>query len=100
MPGDEKGNLALVARVVDNDTYGNLTTEKIVPWGVVEKPNLTFFKQRTLWSTRFETPIWLLLLAYSIGGSVWIVIIYLIWQLMIIKKIGRNLPKGSAKEKI
>lgn len=99
MPGDEKGNLTLVARVVDNDTYGNLTTEKIVPWGVVEKPNLNFFKQRTLWSTRFETPVWLLFLAYSIGGSVWIVIIYLIWQLMIIKKMGRNLPQGSAKEK-
>ena len=33
LPGDSAGNLVLVARVEDNDIYGNLTTEGIVPWG-------------------------------------------------------------------
>lgn len=96
IPGDEKGNLTLVARVDDNDTFGNLVAQKVVPWGAPTKIDQTFFKQRTLWSTRFETPVWLLLLAYSIGGGVWIVIIYLIRQLVIIKRLGREEEKGAA----
>lgn len=90
MPGDEKGNLTLVARVEDNDTYGNLVTEKIVPWGKAVKPDTGFFEQRTLWTTRFRAPFWLLFLAYSIGIGIWCVIFYLIWQLLKIKKMGKE----------
>ena len=86
MPGDQKGNLTLVARVEDNDKYGNLVVEKTVPWGVAVKQNKNFFDQRTLWSTRFRTPLWLLFMAYSIVIGVWGTIIYLIWQIVKIKK--------------
>jgi hypothetical protein len=99
IPGDEKGNITLVAKVDDNHSYGTLLAEKTVNWGSAIQPPKDFFAQRTLWSTRSEAPIWLLFLVYSIGGGVWIVIIYLIWQLMIIKKMGRNLPQSSAEEK-
>ena len=90
IPGDQKGNIVLVAEVDDNDTYGNLITEKAVNWGAAVKPAKNFFTQRTLWSTRFETPIWLLIVAYSIGIGVWCVIIYLLWQIVKIKKLGAN----------
>jgi hypothetical protein len=90
LPGDEKGNLILVARVDENDTYGNLKVEKTVPWGVAVKPNLHFFDQRTLWSTRFKTPIWLLAMAYSIVLGVWGTIIYLVFQIIKIKKLGTS----------
>ena len=33
IPGDQKGNITLIASVVDNDIYGNLTAEMQVPWG-------------------------------------------------------------------
>jgi hypothetical protein len=96
IPGNEKGDITLLARVDDNDTYGNLVAEKMVPWGKPTFPQTNFFKQRTLWSTRFETPYWLLFVAYSVGGGVWIVILYLIWQLVIIKRLGKQAdnPKG------
>ncbi|KAA9041094.1 hypothetical protein FW778_03370 [Ginsengibacter hankyongi] len=90
LPGDQKGNIILVAEVDDNDTYGNLVTEKNVNWGAAVKPPKNFFAQRTLWSTRFETPIWLLIVAYSIGIGVWCVIFYLIWQIVKIKRLGAN----------
>jgi hypothetical protein len=35
LPGDEKGNIILAAKVEDNEPYGNLLLEKPVPWGVV-----------------------------------------------------------------
>jgi hypothetical protein len=90
LPGDEKGNIVLVAKVEDNDKYGNLVVEKSVPWGVAEKTDNSFFDQRTLWSTRFRTPFWLLFMAYSIVIGVWGTIIYLIIQIVKIKKIGMS----------
>ncbi len=93
LPGDQKGNLVLVAKIQDNDLYGNLIVEKTVPWGIVVKPNTSFFEQRTLWTTRFRTPIWLLIMAYSIFIGVWGTIIYLITQIVQIKKLGLAVPE-------
>ncbi len=89
IPGDEKGNITLVAKVDDNDTYGTLVTEKTVNWGRAIQPPKDFFAQRTLWSTRSETPIWLLLTVFSIIAGVWGTIIYLVFQILKIKKLGR-----------
>jgi hypothetical protein len=89
LPGDQKGNVVLAARVDDNDSYGNLLVTKTVPWGVVVKPQTDFFDQRTLWSTRFRTPLWLLLMAYAIVIGVWGTIIYLAMQIVKIKKLGK-----------
>lgn len=88
LPGDAKGDIVLVAKLEENDLYGNLLVEKSVPWGVATKQDNTFFDQRTLWSTRFRTPFWLLFMAYSIVIGVWGTIIYLIIQIFKIKQIG------------
>lgn len=88
LPGDQQGNFVLVAKVEDNDQYGNLLVEKAVPWGVAVTPEKNFFDQRTLWSTRFRTPLWLLFMAYSIVIGVWGTIIYLVLQIVKIKKLG------------
>lgn len=89
LPGDEKGNIMLVAKVEDNELYGNLIVEKKVPWGVYKKlPDN--FNARTLWATRDKAPGWLLFMAYSIVIGVWGTLIYLIWQLIKIKKLGKT----------
>ena len=88
LPGDQKGNIILAAKVEDNDQYGNLFVEKAAPWGVATKPETNFFDQRTLWTTRFRTPFWLLFMAYSIMIGVWGTMIYLVWQIVRIKKLG------------
>lgn len=88
LPGDQKGNIVLVAKVEDNDPYGNLLVEKTVPWGVAFTPEKNFFDQRTLWSTRYRTPFWLLFMAYSVIIGVWGTILYLVFQIIKIKKLG------------
>ena len=90
MPGDTKGNMVLIAKVEDNDEFGNLMIEKTVPWGVSVTTDTNFFNQRTLWSTRFKTPLWLLFMAYSIVFVVWGAIIYLVLQIIKIKKLSKN----------
>ena len=88
LPGDEKGNIMLVARVEDNDQLGNLSVDKIVPWGISKKTDNTFFQLRTLWSTRYRTPTWLLFMAYSIIIGVWGTLFYLILQIFKIRKLA------------
>jgi hypothetical protein len=89
LPGDDLGNIALVAKVEDNDLYGNLVVEKVVPWGVkVLKEN--DFDKRTLYSARFKSPYWLIGMAYLVIGVVWSVLIYLIFVIVKVMKIGFN----------
>ncbi|MFN8348617.1 MAG: hypothetical protein U0X91_26685 [Spirosomataceae bacterium] len=88
LPGDSKGSLLLVAKVEDNESFGTLMAEKKALWGVATQADTAFFDRRTLWSTRFRTPYWLLFMAYSIIFGVWGTLIYLIRQIIKIKKLG------------
>lgn len=90
LPAD-KGLLTLVVNVEDNDKYGNLILEQSLPWGVnLQKAD--DWNRRTLFSTRFRTPIWLLFMAYSIMAAVWGVLIYLLIQIARIRKLGKATP--------
>jgi hypothetical protein len=95
---DSKGNVVLVARVEDNDQYGNLSVDKTVPWGKYYQHTSTF-GQRSLWAARFRAPLWLLFVAYSIVAGVWGVIIYLIVQVFRLKRLG-NGKRKPAEEKL
>ena len=88
LPGDTKGNLTLIARLEDNELYGNLSSEKIVPWGK-SYSYLSEFDKRTLFARRGKSPIWLELIAYSIVVAVWSVIFYLVGQIKKLIKLGR-----------
>jgi hypothetical protein len=99
MPGDVKGNIMLVASVEDNDDYGNLMVEKQVLWGIPSKAD-THFWHRTLWSTGDRAPLWLLFIAISIIVGIWGVIIYLIRQLIVIKKLGKEFDKKPIRESL
>ena len=87
LPGDSKGNLVLLANVIDNDIYGNLSAEINVPWG---KPLIytTNYNNRSLFARRGHSPFWLEFLAYGIIIAVWVVIIYLVIQIKKIVKLG------------
>lgn len=89
LPGDAKGNIVLAVKIEDNEFVGNVSAEKQVTWAVPFKPDTNFFNQRTLWTTRFKTPFWLVFIAYSIILTVWGTLIYLIFQLVKIIKLGK-----------
>jgi len=87
IPGDANGNIILVASVMDHDVYGNLSAELTAPWGA-KTIYTTNFDHRSLFARRGHSPIWLELLAYGIVAAVWAVIIYLLFQIRTIKKLG------------
>lgn len=90
LPGDANGNIILVAKVEDNDNFGNLSIEKTVKWGAPFK-YVSTFNERSLFATRNKTPMWLLFIAYFVITIVWGTMIYLIIQIFKIRKLGRKL---------
>ncbi|MDE3143906.1 MAG: hypothetical protein KGL19_07110 [Bacteroidota bacterium] len=90
IPGDSKGNIILVAKVEDNDQYGNLSIEQTVPWGSKFAGENNFYK-RTLFATRDKAPVWLLLMAYSIVIVVWGILFSLVDTIFKIKKLGQQI---------
>lgn len=86
--GDGKGNITIMARIEDNEQYGDIYAEEILTWG---KPLIVQnnFNKRTLFATRDRAPIWLVFLASFIIITVWTAIIYLVWQLLKIIKLGK-----------
>jgi hypothetical protein len=87
LPGDSAGNIILIARLDDNDVYGNLTSERIVPWGIPTR-YIVDFDKRSLSARQGKTPLALAFIAYPIALAVWTVIIYLLFQIRKIKKLG------------
>ncbi len=87
IPGDANGNIVIVAKVDDNDQFGNLLVEKTVPWGAKFIP-VNNFDKRTLFATSGKAPIWLILIAGSIVICVWGVLILLVVNLFRIRKLG------------
>jgi len=75
LPGDEKGNLILVAKIDENEELGNLAVEKTVPWGIAMKTT-NDFDQRSLWATGNKAPVWLLFMAYHLIRHKYILDVY------------------------
>ena len=93
---DAKGNIVLIARVEDNDQFGDLSVEKTVPWGKYYQ-HINTFGKRSLSAARFRAPLWLLFMAYSIVTAVWGVILYLFIQLFRMKRLPDEETKRSGE---
>lgn len=88
LPG-ELGNLEVVALVDDNDEVGTLETRMTVPWGIRFKVADNFNK-RSLYATGNKAPVWLMLMAYGCIIGVWAVIVYLVVNIVKIKRDARS----------
>ena len=56
IPGDRQGNIEIVAQVLKDRKYGNITKSKSVDWGVVNTYKVTE-EQKSLWTE--SAPLWM-----------------------------------------
>jgi len=87
IPGDADGNVTVIAKVEDNDELGELEASKVAKWGVPVIENQIVMR-RALWGAAANAPLPLVLVVCSILAGVWGIIIYIVYQLFKIKKIG------------
>lgn len=81
LPGDAKGNITLMAKLEENETYGNMEATVVQPWG---KPVSYEIRElpRALWSP--HPPLWMLITFIVLMVVVWghyLVIVYELFRL-------------------
>ena len=72
LPGDDKGNITLLARLEENETYGNLEASVVQQWGTPVSSELKDLP-RALWSP--HPPIWMLVTFVILMSAVWGIIL-------------------------
>lgn len=89
LPGDAKGNLTLLARLDENETYGNIEAAVVQPWGVPvsDKPEA---QPRALWSS--HPPLWMLITFIVLMLAVWGHYIVIVYELFRLRKEQPNTP--------
>lgn len=83
LPGDSKGNITLMAKLDENETYGNLEASVLQKWGIPVSDKIQNH-QRTLWSS--DPPIWMLVTFIILMVVVWGHYIVIVFQLLRLRK--------------
>lgn len=83
LPGDAKGNITLIARLDENEEYGNIEASVVQPWGVKVSDQLTQLP-RALWSP--HPPLWMVITFTILMAVVWGHYIVIIVQLFRLRK--------------
>lgn len=83
LPGDAKGNIILIARVEENETYGNMEAEVSQNWGTIVSDQITN-QPRALWSS--HPPLWMLITFILLMSIVWGHYIVIVVQLFRLRK--------------
>jgi hypothetical protein len=81
LPGDAKGNIILLAKLEDNEQYGNLEAAITRQWGVPVSDEIKELP-RALWSS--HPPLWMVITFIVLMTAVWghyIVILYELFRL-------------------
>lgn len=89
LPGNANRTITIVARLEDDDTYGNVEATKDVPWAVLPKVNPE--RGRTLWSPGDNAPLLLVISSVTIIVIIWGTIFYLVYLLIKIKRLSKAL---------
>ncbi len=94
MPGDSLGAILVGAKIADADTYGNIFSMKETFWGAKTFNN--YESVRALWAPADRVPVWLIVLALGIIITVWGTILFIIYQVYRIFRLGQQEIKREA----
>jgi hypothetical protein len=83
LPGDSKGNINLIARLDENETYGYLEATVSQKWGIPVSDKIEK-EQRALWSS--HPPIWMLVTFIILMSVVWGHYLVIVIQLFRLRK--------------
>jgi hypothetical protein len=87
LPGDSTGNLTIVARIEDNELYGNVEAEAVKDWGKAI-PRVIVEKRRGLGDT--DAPLWMVYTLIVLLSIVWFHYLYVFYVMIKIKKLRRS----------
>jgi hypothetical protein len=83
LPGDAKGDITLLGRLDENETYGNLEASSVQKWGIPVSDKISE-QPRELWTP--SPPIWMLVTFIILMGTVWGHYVVIVVQLFRLRK--------------
>lgn len=83
LPGDDKGNITLLAKIDENETFGNLEASATQKWGIPVSAKQQE-QPRALWSA--HPPIWMLVTFIALMVIVWGHFIVIVFELFRLRK--------------
>lgn len=83
LPGDPLGNITLLAKLDENETYGYLETASTQKWGIPVS-NRIEDQPRALWSS--HPPLWMLITFIILMTAVWGHYIVIVYELIRLRK--------------
>ncbi len=93
LPGDAKGNIVLMAKLDDNETYGNLEASVTQQWGIPVSDEVKELP-RALWSP--HPPMWMLITFIILISVVWGHYIVIVYELFRLRKEEKQ-PVGTTE---
>jgi hypothetical protein len=86
--GDSLGNLVVIAKIEENDNFGNVQGKSTVSWGIPKQYFLAERPARELWTP--IAPVWMIVTLIVMLLGVWGHYIYAVIQLIIIKRHSKQ----------
>ena len=83
LPADAKGNIILIAKIDENENFGNLEASLVQKWGIPVSDKIEA-QPRTLWSS--HPPLWMLITFFLLMSIVWGHYIVIVVQLIKLRK--------------
>lgn len=88
LPSSNNGMLSLIAKIEKDETYGTVETQTDVNWGAAIKDE-SVWGDRSLSASREKAPMFLVVASTLIIFFIWGTIVYVVFQLLRIKKSAK-----------
>lgn len=89
LPGDTLGNLAMLAQLDNEEEFGLVVSESLLPAGLPMTP-VSLTAERAMWNVNKMAPIWLIIAFTICIFGVWGFIFFIIFQLKMIFVLGEH----------
>ena len=88
LPGDTAGNIVFIVKL-NAEGLSDLKQEKSIKAGKLLKAK-SLIDTRAMWTVRSKAPIWLIAIFTSVVIGVWLVLLFIVMQIVKLKKIGEK----------
>ncbi|MFC2117517.1 hypothetical protein ACFLTI_08915 [Bacteroidota bacterium] len=86
LPGDESGNLIVIAKIMESEIYGDIISENTIDWAKIKDSDE--FDTGKLWTS--DPPLWMVIALFCLLGGVWSHYYFVFYKMVKIKKAGKK----------
>ena len=90
IPKDLNGTVTVIAKIEDDEKVGSIDAQTITNLGANRLNDIDEWSVRSLSSSREKAPLVLIIISFSIIFGIWGTIVYVVFQLVKIKKLQKN----------